>query len=198
VDDPVYKAALARLVALLDEARLRGLPNFDCAALATCSSDARPSVRMINVFVPQNDGAVMFFANRLSGKGCQLTGNPRAALCFYWSELQEQVIVEGNVKEASEAESDRLWGRRTRESQLAAWAAPQGETVAERGAVRQHVQKFRKQSGFDRVPRQSDWYAYSLEPDRIEFWPSGWHRAKERVRFVAGEAGRWSSEMVSP
>ncbi|MFT7467953.1 MAG: pyridoxamine 5'-phosphate oxidase [Candidatus Pseudothioglobus sp.] len=198
MEDPVYKAALARLMALLDSASSRGLPNFDSAALATCGVDARPSVRMINVFVMQNDGAVMFFANRLSGKGRQLAENPRAAICLYWPELQEQVIVEGIVKEAAETESDRLWTQRTRESQLAAWAAPQGETVAERGTVRQQVQDLRKQSGFDRVPRQSDWHAYSLEPARIEFWPSGWHRARERVRYVAGEAGVWSSEMVSP
>lgn len=196
VENTIYRSAISRLDALINEAGSRGVVA-DVAALATCGTDARPSARMVNI-LEVGEAGLVFFINQRSGKGSQLAENPRATLCFYWPKLQEQVVVEGSVEQQPEGVSDRLWNRRVRDSKLAAWAAPQGEHVSEKGTVRQRVQQYRKDSGFDRLPRHSDWHAYSLVPDRIEFWPSGWHRARERVRYLACKNGEWMRELVNP
>src|SRR5262249_16960513 len=47
-----------------------------------------------------------FFTNYDSRKGRELAENPRAALVFFWPELERQVRVEGRVTKGDEAEAE--------------------------------------------------------------------------------------------
>lgn len=194
--DTLFAGALQRLQELMVEARSRGVHDIDAAALAT-AGDAGPSVRMVNVLAVEEAG-LLFFANVNSGKARQLESNPRAALCFYWPSLGEQVVVEGPVLQQSEEESDRYWHRRVRESQLVAWASRQSEFAVNRGQTRERMKEGRKAFGFEHVPRHADWRAYRLQPERIEFWPAGWARAHERIRYVRDDSGKWTQQWLQP
>lgn len=196
-EENLYQKALDRLTRLLEDAGHRGVSEPDTAALATAAADARPSVRMITVLAVEAEG-IVFLANRASGKGLQLAQNPRAALCFYWPVLKEQVIVEGQVEIQADAVSDASWQRRLREGQMVAWAAEQSQPSAEKGDVQKRLSSFRAEADFDRIARHPDWQAYRIIPDRIEFWPTGWQRARERVRFCGGEHGEWICELLNP
>jgi pyridoxine/pyridoxamine 5'-phosphate oxidase len=84
-------------VATCSNAAVRRL--WPCRALATTDRDAHPFVRLVYL-VAIEAAELLFFANTesgKSGKGQQLIDNPRASLCFFWRELQEQVTLEGDV-----------------------------------------------------------------------------------------------------
>src|SRR5207237_3765032 len=81
----------------LEEAVAAKLPQPLGMALASASVDGRPSVRMVLLRGFDERGFV-FFTNYESRKAQELEANPRAALVFYWAELDRQVRIEGNVE----------------------------------------------------------------------------------------------------
>src|SRR6476659_10978057 len=62
--------------------------------LATADAQGRPSARLVLLRGTDARGFV-FFTNYNSRKGRELSGNPHAALCFYWASLDEQIRIEG-------------------------------------------------------------------------------------------------------
>lgn len=196
--DEIYQQAIEQLQRLIDTAATQGVQEPHAAALATADRYAHPSVRMVYVVAVEPPGLV-FFANVESGKGQQLIDNPRAALCFFWRDLQEQVTLEGDVTLLSSEVADSYWRKRSREAQLAAWAFPQGSAAPEeKGELRQQVRQLEQAFGFEPVPRSPSWSAFRLLPERIEFWPTGWQRMRERTRYGKGVDGLWSEETLTP
>ena len=193
----LYHEALQQLQRLIDEAAARGVPEPHAAALATADASARPSVRTVYIVAVEEPG-LLFFANLQSGKSQQLLENPRAALCFFWRDIQEQVIVEGEVVLQSAATSDSYWRRRAREAQLGAWVSRQGAPAPAKDQLHQQARQLEQTLGFEPLARSALWHAFRILPERIEFWPSGWQRLRERVRYSKDADGQWSREAVNP
>jgi pyridoxamine 5'-phosphate oxidase len=194
----LYQEALLQLQHLIDAAAERGIAEPHAAALATADTRARPSVRTVHIVAVEEDG-LLFFASLQSGKGQQLLENPRAGLCFFWPELQEQVIVEGTVLLQSAATSDSYWQRRAREAQLSAWVSRQGSPApTKKDALHQQARQLEQTLGFEPLQRNALWHAFRIQPERIEFWPSGWQRMRERVRYSKSSDGQWSRQSVNP
>ena len=91
-------------------ARASVSPPMDHTAmsLATATSSARPSVRIVLLHGFDARGFV-FYTNYDGRKGGELDANPYAALCFYWPWLDEQVRAEGRVTRLSAEESDAVF-----------------------------------------------------------------------------------------
>lgn len=195
--EELYPQAVERLQRLIDEAAARGVQEPHTAALATADKQARPSVRTVYVVTVEEAG-LLFFANLQSGKGQQLLENPRAALCFFWPQLQEQVLVEGDVVLQTSETSDSYWRRRPREAQLASWVSDQHTAAADSPELRSEARRLEQTSGFEPIPRSTNWCAFRLQPDRIEFWPSGWQRLRERLRYQKSADGQWCKVALNP
>jgi pyridoxamine 5'-phosphate oxidase len=73
-----------------------GIHEPDAMALATATTAGQPSVRMVLLKGVDERGFV-FFTNYESRKALELRANRRAALVFYWRELNRQVRVTGHV-----------------------------------------------------------------------------------------------------
>jgi pyridoxamine 5'-phosphate oxidase len=86
------------------EANLRE-PNG--MTLATCGPDGQPSARVVLLKGVSADGFT-FFTNYEGRKSRDLAANPRAALTFYWAELERQVRIEG-VAEKDRHVLERRW-----------------------------------------------------------------------------------------
>src|SRR5699024_5847848 len=71
------------------------------------------------------DGGFVFFTNYASLKGVDLAATPRAALVFWWPQLERQIRIEGTVERLSEAASDAYFSERPRGSQLGTWSSQQ-------------------------------------------------------------------------
>jgi len=64
--------------------------------------------------------------------------------------------------------------------------------------LRQQTRQLEHALGFEPIPRNANWCAFRIQPDRIEFWPSGWQRLRERVRYRKSADGQWSQEALNP
>ncbi len=80
--------------AWFDEVAQADIREPNAMTLATATPDGRPSARMV-LLKGVNARGFAFFTNYESRKGAELTANPRAALVFFWVQLERQVRVEG-------------------------------------------------------------------------------------------------------
>jgi pyridoxamine 5'-phosphate oxidase len=194
-EDPNLAAALTRLALLVEEAKVRGEPEAMAAALATASAAGVPSVRMVTVCGLTPSGLI-FFVNTGTGKGQQLQRNPHAGLCFHWPRLHYQVLVEGLAAMQSVEESERLWRGLPREVTLGHWASDQTQPAAAnvKDEVRAHGRRFAD----GRVPLAPGWNAFELQPLRVAFWPTGWHRLRPRERYNKAADGTWTVSRENP
>src|SRR4051794_30757693 len=87
------------------DAQMSGIAEPNAMTLATADASGLPSVRVV-LLKGFDQRGFTFFTNYNSRKGRELSGNPRAALCFYWQPLERQVRIEGIVEKVSWAESE--------------------------------------------------------------------------------------------
>ena len=122
--------------AWLDDVFKANLPDPNAMTLATIGADGQPAARIVLLKGFSRDGFV-FHTNYESRKGRELAENPYAAACFWWSELDRQVRIEGPAERLSDEESDAYFETRPRESQLAAWTSKQSRTLKDRRELEQ-------------------------------------------------------------
>ncbi len=181
----------------LDEALTAGVPEPNAMTLATADRDGQPHARIVLLKGLENDQFV-FYTNYESNKSEEISGNGRAALVFFWPELERQVRIEGPVAKVDPAVSDAYFAVRPRGSQLGAWASPQSREVADREALEESFRK--TEARFETaaaVPRPLHWGGYGVAPQRIEFWQGRSSRMHDRVVFQkAGQA--WKVARLAP
>jgi len=172
------------------------LSRVPSMTLATATSDGRPSARIVLLQSVDERGFV-FFSNRGSRKGAELAENPRAALVFHWWELGRQVRVEGRVEELSTHESQRYWETRPRPSRIAAWASPQSQSIADRRALDDLVERAETRFDDGHVPLPAFWGGYRVLPAIVEFWLHRDNRLHDRLRYTRTGAD-WRRERLAP
>jgi len=166
-------------------------------ALATVSEDGIPSARMVLLKGCDERGFV-FFTNYDSRKGSELAANPRAALVFYWPEMNRQVRVVGTVAKVTESDSDEYFNTRPPGSRLAAAISPQSQSLCSRAEIEQPYQALTEKYPAGDVPRPKHWGGYRVQPDEIEFWHSRENRWHDRIRFRRCAGGAWQVERLAP
>ncbi len=182
-----------------EQAVAAGLREPNGMTLATCSSDGRPEARIVLLKGVDPRGFV-FYTNYQSRKGRTLAQNPRAALCFWWIELERQVRIEGQIERVSPAESDAYFATRPRDAQLGAWASQQSEPLPQRELL---MGRFFTAAGMyagGDVPRPDYWGGYRLLPLRVEFWQGRPNRLHDRICYERETiaAARWQRTRLSP
>jgi pyridoxamine 5'-phosphate oxidase len=181
----------------LGRARAANLPEPEAVALATVGPEG-PSVRMV-LFRGVREGGFSFFTNLGSRKAHELDADPRAALCFFWAPLHEQIRVEGRAKAVSPLEADAYWASRPRGSQLGGWASRQSETLDARSTLLARVEEAERRFAGGPVPRPPFWSGYVLVPERIEFWHGREDRLHERLLYLRAAGGTgWERRMLYP
>lgn len=169
-------------------------------ALATATTDAAPSVRMVLLKGHGPEGFV-FYTNFDSRKGEELAANRQVALLFHWKSLRRQIRVEGTVSEVTAAEADAYFASRHPESRLGSAASDQSRPMASRDEYLGRVDALRAQYPDGEVPRPAHWSGYRVTPSAIEFWQDREHRLHERRRFVrdpSGSGDGWTSSLLYP
>lgn len=190
VGDPI-----ALLHAWLDEARA-SVDEPHAMTLATATAAGTPSARIV-LLRGLDERGLVFFTNRDSRKGDELRANPRAALVLHWWELGRQVRVEGRVEEVSADESEAYWATRPRGSQIAAWASPQSQPLADRAELDARVTEADARFGDEAVPLPPFWGGFRVVPDAIELWEHRDDRLHDRLRYVR-DGSAWRSELLAP
>jgi len=193
-DDPIV-----RFQSLLDRAMQiprEQLPEPTAFALGTVDAAGQPSVRIVLLKDVDARGFV-FYTNFESRKGREIMVTRRAALCFHWQLLEEQVRVEGRVEPVSDAEADAYFASRARGSQIGAWASIQSRPMQSASDLDARVAEMEQRFAGGPVPRPPNWSGFRVAPERIEFWknmPSRLH-----VRHLYTRSGdTWKVELLYP
>ena len=152
------------------------------AALATATSDGRPSVRMVLV-KEATPGGVIFYTDGGSRKGMELRRNPQAAICLHWPNLRRQLRVEGKVRRLPAAKVDSYFHSRPRLSQLAAAVSHQSRPAPSRPELEAWVERLALELDGAEVLRPRRWAGYHLEYEVVEFWREGPGRLHHRVEY---------------
>jgi pyridoxamine 5'-phosphate oxidase len=181
----------------LEEAQKIQPFEFNTMALATASTEGRPSCRM--VLLKQVDlKGFLFFTNYESRKGQELAINPYACVTFYWAVLERQVIIEGKVEKLTLQESEAYFASRPRESQLAAWASHQDQVLNSQEELETAYLHFEKMYAGQPIPLPPYWGGYRLLPVSFEFWQGGRHRLHNRFRYVLLSDQTWHIDRLAP
>lgn len=178
-----------------DEALRAELPAANAMTLATADASGRPSARIVLLKGFDQAGWV-FYTNYQSRKGLELAANPRAALLFYWAELEREVRLEGPVTKTSSAESDRYFSSRPLGSRHAAIASPQSARVASREILETRFAEIASREGSEPA-RPAHWGGYRLDPETVEFWQGRPNRLHDRLVY-SRDAGRWTISRLAP
>ena len=179
-----------------DEAVRAQVPDANAMALATATADGKPSARMVLLRGFDARGFV-FFTNYEGRKSSELLANPRAALLFYWNELERQVRLEGTVEKTSRQESEDYFKTRPLESRLGAWASRQSEVIPGRSDLEQKIGDLKERYAGREVPVPPFWGGFRLQPEIFEFWQGRENRLHDRIRFSL-QGGVWVIERLSP
>jgi pyridoxamine 5'-phosphate oxidase len=165
-------------------------------ALATVDSNGQPSVRMVLLRGIDERGFV-FHTNYNSRKARDLSANARAALCFHWHSLEEQIRIEGTVERLPAAESDAYFTSRPRGSQIGAWASDQSAILRNREALEEKYRALERQYEAQPIPRPPFWGGYRLVPSLIEFWYGRPDRLHDRILYTR-DGNSWRIERLYP
>jgi pyridoxamine 5'-phosphate oxidase len=179
-----------------DAALDAGLHEPNAMTVATATPGGRPSARVV-LLKGFDERGFVFYTNYEGRKGRELEENPRAALLFYWGELERQVRIEGTVSRVSEEESDAYHVSRPRGSRLGAWASEQSRTVEGRGVLEDRVRGLEAEYEGREVPRPPFWGGYRVEPEVAEFWQGRESRLHDRISYRRSAEG-WEIERLQP
>jgi pyridoxamine 5'-phosphate oxidase len=180
-----------------DDASAAGLVEPSAMTLATAGADGAPSARMVLLRGVDQRGFV-FYTNYESRKAAELAANPRAALVFWWGELQRQVRVEGPVERTSQEESAAYFRSRPPGSRLSAWASPQSRVIPGRAVLDERVAELAARHPDGDVPLPPFWGGYRLVPEVVELWQQRPNRLHDRLRYTRTPDGGWRIERLAP
>ena len=196
-EEDVLPDPIAQFELWMGDAIAGGVLEANVMTLATVSANGAPHARIV-LLKGVDPRGFTFFTNHDSDKGAELAFEPRAALVFFWRELQRQVRIEGTTAPVTREESEAYFATRPRGSQLGAWASPQSAGVESRADLDASLAAAEARFAGGDVPCPPRWGGYRVTPIIIELWQGRENRMHDRLRYALGERGAWRIERLAP
>ena len=181
----------------LRQAELSEPNDPNAVAVATATAQGTPSIRMVLLKSLDPRGFV-FYTNKQSRKGSELSANRQAALLFHWKSLRRQVRVEGPVEDVTDAEADAYFASRSRVSRLGAIVSDQSRPLETRAELEGRLAELEERYPDEAVPRPAHWSGYRVLPECIEFWQDMPYRLHDRMVYRRAPDGNWQTSRLYP
>ena len=191
----VYADAIQQFTYWWNEAVNSEIEEVNAMTLATATIAGVPSARIV-LLKDYDENGFVFFTNYQSHKGKEMEEKPKAALVFFWKELERQVRIEGNIEKIEAKDSDAYFNSRPIGSRIGAWASPQSQVIGNRKNIEENAAAVQAKFG-DEIPRPAHWGGYRLKPAKIEFWQGRSNRLHDRLLYTK-HANGWNIERLAP
>jgi len=178
-----------------DESEL--VDEANAMTIASIGLDGFPKSRVVLLKKYTWEGFI-FYTNYNSEKGKAILNNNHVCLSFFWSGLEQQIIIKGKAEKLAENLSDGYFESRPDRSKLGAWASEQSEVVTSREELDQRLNSFEKQFGDQEIPRPKHWGGFLVKPVSIEFWQGRPNRMHDRIRYTLQKDFSWKLERLAP
>ena len=195
-EEDVAENAIEQFSKWWNEALASDIDEVNAMTLATLAPDGMPSARIV-LLKNYDERGVVFFTNYNSAKGKALAAYPKAALVFFWKELERQVRIQGDVEKVSDEESDEYFNSRPVGSRIGAWSSPQSEVIESRHVLEDNVEKYTTEMKAG-IPRPQHWGGYRVKPAVIEFWQGRSNRLHDRIEYHLQLDGSWQKVRLAP
>lgn len=195
-ESDLHPSPIAQFEEWFQQAREAGIKEPNAMTLATATPGGAPSARIVLLKGLSEEGFV-FYTNYESQKGRELTDNPRAALIFYWPDLERQVRITGSVTRVSREESEAYFHSRPIGSQLGALASRQTEVIPSRLVLEERIQSLQTEYQDREIPLPDYWGGFRLKPETVEFWQGRPSRLHDRLRYTRN-GQTWLIDRLSP
>lgn len=178
------------------DAQKAGIKEPESMNLATASKNAIPSNRTV-LLKNYDEKGFVFYTNLESKKGCELSENPYAALCFHFKELDRQIRIEGKVEPVSEKEADEYFNSRPLQSRVGACISKQSRIIENDFDLLKEVTKKTLELAGKKITRPKFWSGFRVVANRIEFWQKGEFRIHKRKCYSLHD-GVWRLDFLYP
>ena len=196
-ESDVHPNPVQQFLLWLNQAIDAGAREPNAMTLATSSTDGKPAARIVLLKSIDETTGLSFFTNYLSPKARDLDTNPRAALLFYWPELERQVRIEGSTTRTTSAESEAYFNSRPADARLGSAASTQSTVVPNREFLEGKFAELRARYPEGTIPRPDYWGGYRLTPTRFEFWQGRPSRLHDRIEYTR-DGPSWKIQRLSP
>ncbi|HSB94767.1 MAG TPA: pyridoxamine 5'-phosphate oxidase [Flavitalea sp.] len=173
------------------------IDEVNAMTLATASCDGLPSARIV-LLKDFSEKGFVFFTNYQSYKGAHLQENPRAALVFFWKELERQVRITGIVTKVPDDVSVEYFHSRPVGSQVGAAVSPQSQVIKSRTWLEERFTEMFSSASNTPIQRPAHWGGYIVQPVSIEFWQGRSSRLHDRIQYTLEDSGAWKIERLAP
>ncbi len=163
-------------------------------SLSAIDLNGVPITRVVLLKKFSNDGFV-FCTNYSSRKGKSITKNPNVCISFFWSSLEQQVIINGKASKVSKVDSDNYFNSRPVGSRLGSIISNQSEVIPSREYLENKFKKNNLENNSVKRPR--NWGGYIVDPISIEFWQGRENRLHDRILYKK-ENNIWNYVRLSP
>ena len=177
-----YHKPLDRFSSWFGEAKENCGTDYNAMSLSTVDAEGSPTIRTVLLKHFSSQGFV-FFTNLGSKKAQDITINNRVALCFYWSPLNKQVVVQGKVDRYSEELSANYFNSRPLLSQVGAWASKQSKVMSDASELEERIELFKEKHKKSPLGKPPFWSGYIIRPLVMEFLIMGDARLHNRERY---------------
>ncbi|EOR95850.1 Pyridoxamine 5'-phosphate oxidase [Arcticibacter svalbardensis MN12-7] len=197
-EEDVAKDPISQFSTWFSDAMSSEIHEPNIMTLATATADGIPSARIM-LLKGFDDKGFVFYTNYLSRKGQEITKNSKAALVFFWQDLERQVRIEGTLEKLDEKESEAYFHSRPKASQIGALASPQSREIDNKQFLLNNIQLLEeKYKDIAEIPKPPHWGGYIVKPSLIEFWQGGHGRLHDRIVYKLMANQNWKITRLAP
>ena len=173
-----------------------GVDEVNAMTLNTIEEDGFPRGRIV-LLKKYDENGFYFYTNYDSQKGKAIAANPNVSLSFFWPNAERQIIIKGNAKKTSEADSENYFSSRPKGSQLGALVSDQSSVIKNREVLEKELSLLEETYKNKEVPKPKNWGGFLVQPIEFEFWQGTPNRLHDRIRYRLNGVD-WLIERLAP
>tara|TARA_B100000780_G_scaffold278245_1_gene251146 strand:- start:4172 stop:4783 length:612 start_codon:yes stop_codon:yes gene_type:complete len=194
---PAIEGPVLRVYELYKESLKKNQKFADAGCLATYNPrKGKVSSRFVNIKYISNNSFI-FFSNYNSQKALDINLFNNVALNFFWSTLNIQIRIEGEISKCNDLFSDEHFLQRTDKKNALAISSSQSSIITNFDKVIKNYTNVLN-STINLKKRPSYWGGYLIKPKYIEIWSGEQNRLNKREVFELDKNKRWISYFLEP